>query len=467
MSQMVIYYPNQDFIWTKEMDRMNMVKTNPGRNTIRCFFLTLLIMALPVFLLPARQAVAAQETLEELVDTAWANNSSLEALTSAMDAAANRVTSSKAWMDPALSLEYSNVPLDTFAFGDHPMTGIQIRLQQTVPLPGKIKRRYLAEEAAAKIPDLELAERRNQIRLQIKRAYWELALHRQLKEIAFRHFQQTEQLIENLGSRYETGSLARHDLLRLQVFSGRLKDDLADHEAKAAELEAFINALLSRSVNTPVATPASIDPVAFNQNQDDLISSAQDLHPQLALWEKRAEIEKLLAKRAAYEGLPDPTFWVAYRIREEVIGPGGVVMDEGTDFVSAGVSVPLPIFYKNRNLAEKKEHLAGERQAKSTRGFLIDQLQGELASAISGWNRAYEKAVSYEKELLPTQRAALEAVQSAYRVSRADFTSLYEAKTVLLDLERVQVQAQIRTKQFEAVVESLVGKDLSHEEKQP
>ena len=80
-----------------------------------------------------------------LVELAMRHNPELSAVTWSIRALEQRVLRARSWPDPMLAVEVSNVPVDSWVLGDHAMSGLQFKLQQTFPFPGK---RRLREEVA-------------------------------------------------------------------------------------------------------------------------------------------------------------------------------------------------------------------------------------------------------------------------------------------------------------------------------
>lgn len=405
-------------------------------------------------------ASVAADDPDALVKIAWGENPSIMALDHKIEAANQRVTRSGAWKDPVFAVEYSNVPVDSFTLGDHAMSGINFKLLQTFTFPGKIGRRENVALAKAEVAKYELAEKKNQIRGMIKSNFWNLTLTRHLKEITNRHIKEVELLVASVESRYETGAAGQHDLYRLMVLKETLVDELSDFHRKEIELLAALNTLLSRPLDFSIETPDSVHTEAIAFNMVSAYEMALQSRPLISVWTAEAKAGRLAAKSASYEGVPDPTIWAGYRLREEVLNNQGMVMDEGGDFFSVGISFPIPFSYNSTFGAAKRESLAKYRSAESMRAAIADQIQGDLGKAYAKWQRAVEKSETYLKILLPGQKQTLNATLAAYQVGRADFTSLFAAQVGLLNIDRGLIEAKVETKIQQAYVETLIGNQI-------
>jgi outer membrane protein TolC len=422
------------------------------------FRLSFLLVALLIF--GAQTDSFAADDPEGLVLMAWGANPSVEALLQKIEAANQKIPQAGVWKDPTIAVEYSNVPVNSFVLGDHPMSGLQFKLQQTFPAAGKTDKREKVAAANAQGVKYELAEKKNQIRFMIKRAYWNLTLNRHLRKITKRHIEEVKNLIASVTSRYEIGQAGQHELLRLIVLGERLSDELLEFDKNDVALVAQINTLLSRPSDGKIETPETVVEEKADISYEAAYENALQTRPLIFVLTQQAKAQDLAAKQAAREGWPDPTVWVGYRLREEVENDMGIITDPGTDFFSAGLSFPIPVNNRSRWGAKKAESLAKKRSAQSSRAALADQIRGELEKTYAAWNRSYEKAKTYSQVIYPGQAQALEATLAAYQVGRAGFSSLFDAEVALLNAERALVRAQCDTKLQKANVQALVGGDI-------
>ncbi|MDP8222419.1 MAG: TolC family protein [Candidatus Lernaella stagnicola] len=401
---------------------------------------------------------AHAQTLDDLVSEAWRAHGSPAALDARIDAQRHATRRAGGWMNPVFAVEYSNVPVDSLALDESPMSGVQFKLTQPFPFPGKADKRRAGSEYLTAAAQWERAEKVNQLRFAVTKHYYELARNRLLQQITERHLEQAATLVAMVRIKFQVGATGQHNLLRLAVLEERLRDDLAEFARGEVEHRAMLNALLARDPGTPIQTPGLLEPVA--PAAADLWEQARDARPLLNFWTEKARAEQAEAERAGYEAWPDPSLWVGYRVREEIVGPDGMVRDEGDDFLTFGIAFSLPLLHGQGWGAAKKEKLARAQAAQHERRAVADDLRGQLATALASWRRAYEKAQVYRNKIGPDQNRALESTRSAYRVGSADFATLYGTEVGLLDIERQAVTAVVETHLRQAQVEALVGADL-------
>ena len=397
---------------------------------------------------------SAATSSEALVAEALKANRSISALKARIQALQLGVRKAGAWLDPSLAIEYSNMPIDAWRPGVHPMSGIQFKLSQTFYYPGKVAAREAVERQRVHETREALAEQRVVLRAVVRQAYYQLGLVRHLREVTQQHIKLVDQFLDVVKVKYEVGKAGQHELVRLQVLAKKLRDDLKAFARDDKALTSSINATLHRRLDVPIATPKRFVPLA-PPSLTDMIRDAAAQRPALKKLVAAARTHEAAARLAAREGYPNITAWLGYRLRI-ANGP-----DSGTDFFSVGLSVPLPFSYGRRYGSGRDRQRELARSTRELRKTQLDEIRDQLARDRAVWQRAAQKAGTYRQTLMPLAHRALDATFAAYQVDRADFASLFQAELQLLDFERAIVRAEARTYLQHARAESLVGVRLT------
>lgn len=379
-------------------------------------------------------------------------NPELIAIEESIAALEHAVPQAGVWPDPMAAIEDSNVTLDEPYPGSHPMAGIQLRLQQTVPFPGKTSARTAVARSRVDAARESLAERRNRLSGKVRDLYHQLALVRQLRGVTEQHIALVGELLGAVRARYEAGGAPQHDLLQLQVLRARLTDDLDEFTRKDRELAGLLLATLHLPPETPIETPATTPLPPAPSSLEALVERAVRERPLLRELASQAATASLAARRAEAERSPDVTLWAGWRYRR----PSG--MDAGEDLYTAGVSIPLPWIWNDRRWGElARQESARGRSLEAERAARLDEIRGRLDAALARWRRASDKARVYESELVPQQRMTLASALATYRVGRAEFATLYRAELELLEFERAIRTARADAARAEVETETLVG----------
>jgi outer membrane protein TolC len=328
------------------------------------------------------------------------------------------------WPDPMVGLEYSNVPVTTWALADHPMAGLQLRIQQTLPYPGVTELRRDVATSRVQVASASLAETRVRLAGMIEGTWWRLVLTRQLRAVTEDHVALTDKLVASARARYETGSAGQHELVRLQVLREKLQDDLSDFDRQDRQLTAALTAALHRSTGTQFETPTTLVVLPVAGDLATWLTQARTARPALEEQRAIAQSAELASRLARRDARPDLTVWGGYRLRT-----AETEMDPGTDLVAIGASLPLTFNAARAGKAQAAAALYAARGARERHDALLDTLAADLESSRAAWERAVEKAQVYERVLIPGAQAALDTTLADYRVNRADFASLYQTDT--------------------------------------
>jgi cobalt-zinc-cadmium efflux system outer membrane protein len=416
-----------------------------------------------LLLLASRSAAAAVPVLASPDDVARAvleANPELAAIQERIAALEHAVPQAGVWSDPIASVEYGNMPFSAPYPGGHPMAGVQLRLLQTFPFPGKTGARTAVAESRVATGRDELAERRVELAGMVRDLYHQLALTRQLRTVTERHITLVSELAAAVRARYETGGAPQHDLLQLYVLRDRLTDDLDEFNRRDREVSAALLATAHLPPDTPITTPEVTPLPPAPPSLQALVARASKERPLLRQLADEARTASLAARRAEVEKRPDLTVWLGYRYRRQ----SGA--DPGDDFFSAGVAIPLPWFWNDRRWGElAQEQRARQRSFDSARSARLDDVRGRLDAALARWRRADEKTRTYEGELFPEQQRTLESALASYRVGRAEFATLYRVELELLDFERAIRTARADAARASVDIATLVGKDTGQDER--
>jgi cobalt-zinc-cadmium efflux system outer membrane protein len=393
----------------------------------------------------------AADSMDALAEEAVQANPRVDAIQRQVAALKARADSSQKWMDPVLGVEYSQFPVNTWSLGDSAMTGIQLTLKQTFPFPGKNDRREKAAEAESEVKQFEREEFIIQLTGAVKRNYLTLALVRQLKQLNAADINAIEKLEERVRLRYEVGRGNQKDLLRLELLKTKLVDEMEEFDRRDRSLTATINGALHRDVRTPIETPDKIDIDRPANSFEQLVELATENRPALAALKQKAKASRMNADQTVRERWPDITVWLGYRFRVEA------GMDDGTDFMSIGASVPIPINYTKSYESQEKQYLELAGSAEQSYLAELDVIASGLAEDLAAWDRAVSKEKTYRTRLAPEAKHTLDAALLAYETDRTDFFSIYRAQLDIIQFERVVRMAQVEAAQMKIAVETLVG----------
>lgn len=360
---------------------------------------------------------------------------------------------SNTWPDPHFSVEYSNAPVDSFSIGDTPMGGVEFKLQQRLPEWGWTRTaREVADHGVAK-SDHAREEAEVQLRRSVETLYWKLALSRLLESVTHAHIARAEELIRAVRARYEVGAAGQNALLRLEVLHERLKDDLGDFARAQRDLSAGLARSLARPAESRFVTPGEVEAIAPEGDYAAWIEYAKQSRPELAAIREEVKQQQKSASLSRIGIRPEVDVWFKYRLRTIQMPT-----DPGTDFISLGFSVPIPLGSGKRAIHGEAADFAARDSARARLAAALDEIEAELIAVEAGWRRAAQKAATYRDTLIPAAQSALATTLNDFSVGKAEFSTLYEAEVDLLVLERTYLSATIETHLQRAAARALTGR---------
>jgi cobalt-zinc-cadmium efflux system outer membrane protein len=422
----------------------------------KIFFIFLFIF---VFLntLPADAQKRPQESLvlSELIQEALENNPRLEAAGQKVLSAESAIPQAGALPDPKLTFGLMNLPVNSFAFDQEPMTGKQIAVMQMFPFPGKLSLSTdMAEFKAAAVQHQE-REVRNQIIQTVRRAYYDLYAVERALETVQKNKELMEQLIRVVEIKYATGSGLQQDVLRAQVELSKLDDDLIMWQQKRLIAATQLNSVLNRPAGNPVGlTPSKLEV----PGKMDLTISRQEIErqrPLLIAWREKLSRAEAAVKLARRDLWPNITVGAGYSQRDDL--KNGVKM---YDFFSMSVTLDIPLFYKRKQNQKIAERQLDFQAAQADYANILNGVLAEVEIQKAELERSRKRIELYEGGILLQGQQSLESAQAGYRVGKVDFLNVVDNWMRLLNYELQYFFALADYYKFLAGYELAVGKDV-------
>jgi outer membrane protein TolC len=422
-------------------------------------FLGSMRMALVAIALLCGAPAQAQEralggNIDSLLNYAREHNPEYAAMRLEADAASERITSAGALPDPSLRVELENITnygsdaapsLLPNRVGDTKYT-----VMQPLPFWGKrdLKRNVAEADSAqasgkAMLTWSELAAR---IKTAYAQYYFVTANEKLTREI-LDLMQRLEQVAQ---VRYAGGLAPQQDVIRAQVEETGMQGELIGIEDERRQLEAQINALLSRSMLAPLAEPQTVRPVPAPSKFDyaALAERVRARNPQLFTEDARvrsAETSRDLAYRNRY---PDFLLGVVPMQTGNRVNTWGLMLE---------MNIPLQQGSRRSQEREAESMLSAARMRKEAAS---NQVLSELAGNLAGLDAARRMETLTATNLVPQARLTFEAALSGYENGKVDFATLLDAQRQIRQARLSQLKAQTQAQGRLAELERLIGEDL-------
>jgi outer membrane protein TolC len=390
--------------------------------------------------------------LEGALRDVVAANPTLEARREMVAAAERRVAPAGAWQSPMVELGVVNVPT-TGSFDTDPMTMKMVGVTQRVPLFGSngLSRRSAREAAAAEGAQSEIS--RYELLGLAWEAYADAYYAGELAQLAGSHRSVLDQLVESARAGYESGRGRLDDMLRAESERGRALADLTTFVAEQRSAQARLAALRGVAPGGRLDSLAALPPTALPESPDPWLVALAPTHPRLRELDARAGRYRFAARAARRSTWPDLELRGAYGRRETLAD--GSPQD---DMFSATIGFEVPLFAGQRELAEGAEMDAMARAAESERRAVELELRQQVVAAHAAAAAAQRTVGLLADTVVATERRALSASWSAYRVGGTDLWRVFEATHSLYGEEIALMRARQELARDEGRLLALTGR---------
>ncbi|WP_237059744.1 TolC family protein [Microbulbifer sediminum] len=422
---------------------------SPKRARPRCGLLTL---AFALASGPASATVDYQRALQ----LAQELDPQAAAVRQRAEAAQQDAVADSQWADPVVRLGTVNLPTDSFAFDEQPMTQKLVGVSQKLPRGDSARLAGERGSLQAQAGLADAADRELRLALQVSEAFLQLAAQLESLELMRENRHWLVQLVDYDRARVATGEAQSQQLLQSQLALARLDDRIQALEGEANRSRGLLSQWIGAAAWEPIDTTLPAWPGTTGwlaARTPPVAPESVAGHPALAAAAARVEAEGRNVEIAGEAYKPQWQFELSYGQREPT------PTSDGADFASAMVSFDLPLFTGKR----QDRRLAAAR-ARESAGIL--QRQDLLQSLHSGLNGAAAVADSlaarrhlYRSELLPTAEDTASALLSGYASNTADLDAVIAARVeaietqidaVQLDYDYYRALARIRYYRAEA-----------------
>lgn len=416
---------------------------------------TLVATAGSLLLLPATGLAAGEPTgdlsLEQVLAAVLESSPELAAFQSDVRAAEARMRYAGQWVNPRVSVQVED------ALGSGPIEGFSqaqttVELGQLVEMGGKVRARKAVAGSAVQNASRDYERERIAARSEATSRFVHVLADQHRVALARESVQLAREALAAARKRVSSGAASSVEERRAQVVLARavIDQEHAEHELLASRrllgalwgsteprFEKAVGDLFARAKLPEYAGVAAR--VAENPEVRRLASEAALRDAELAL-----------AKARAY---PDLRVGAGARRLE---GP------DATAFL-ASVSVPLPLFSRNRGEIEAAQEL--RRKLEREQEALRVQLLAEVFAQYQEATHLLTALDMLDKDVLPQAQAVMAATGDGFRLGRLTQLELVEAQRTLMEVRREHIEASEQYHLLIARLEKLIGGPLASAKK--
>jgi outer membrane protein TolC len=370
-------------------------------------------------------------TLDEIERIALAVNPEIHVASRKVSMAEAHVPTTGKLDDPQFMVRNWQVPLNKP--WDYNAAQNMLMLSQSLPGPGKRALQTTIAKSDVTEAEDELQLVRLRIRVEVRKAFFDLLLAQEELRIHDQHVDIARQAIEAARIKYTVGKVPQQDVLKAQLAMTRLEEHMIRFDRDAEVARAQMNTLLGRDPATPIRVKGDfgIGAELPAGKQLELLS----LHSRPDLLEAQATAEKSRQEQSLANKAFVPDFSIAggYMLMPTGNSPRNNYMIEG--------SVTLPWLNRHKHDAEIAESTVRVTEQEAEVAALRNAAFGQIEESLAEARAAQRLARVYHDSLEPQAEATLHAAVIAYENNQTDLLDLLDSQMAVIDVDLAWFQS--------------------------
>lgn len=402
---------------------------------------------------PATQSASEPQVsaLDDLVREALQRNPGVQSALHTVQAQRRRIPQARTLPDPMVGIGWAgNITPFSVQKGD-PSSYRSVTATQQLLYPGKLKLRgeIASKEADAARWDYEAVRR--QVTADVKAAYYDYWFFDRAIQTTEKNKALLTKLSQISEARYRVGKGIQQDVLRSQVEISLLLQRLTVFEQQRKTAQSRLNTLLARDPDAPLPRAADLPgQTPLNYSLEDLYKLARQNDTGLQRERQMIQRNQFALNLAQRDHYPDLSVGYMYQQRPAMPDMHGLTF-----------TINVPVFYKSKQREAVRqateERIASERSRDNRQNELYFALKQQYLAA-----KASEQLLRlFSEGVVPQSSLALESSMSSYQVGTADFLTVFQNFSTVLNYEIDYYRELANYQMALARIEPLVGADLT------
>jgi outer membrane protein TolC len=406
----------------------------------------------------AANAISGQFDLTTLETLAWVRNPAIKS-------AENQFAASVASFSQVANLDEILRQYTAFTTsiktGVGPMKG-QDPVKTKFPFPGVISLKSQIVQQEVKVARETLEAVRRNVLTTVRKTYWDLAFNRKAQKITADTVTLFEDLETVATRRYEAGKTSFQDVVKIQIKTKVLQENLATLQAKQRSIESKLIEMLNLSPDLTFGYPTAVRSGKKVPQINNLFPLAKNRRQEILI--KQAQLNKLqyVLEMAETMILPPYTLNLSSFENQSINTVGSSAKKPSfstTTSASKGAGLPKNVWYGTNDayVREIRQRVAALKES-------LEKTKAETINLVRDrWfelDRAWREKKLYQNTVVRLSKSALDVSTSGYEsgnVSFADVINSYELwLSSNLTLERKRSQFYIAW----ALLEQVLGAQI-------
>ncbi|MFT7372625.1 MAG: outer membrane protein TolC [Oleiphilaceae bacterium] len=347
--------------------------------------------------------------------------------------------------DPTLFAAVQSIPTDTFDLDQEPMTQLRFGVRQMFPKGNSLDIKKDMSLINSGIQGIKQNLRWQKLRLNTEVAWleaWYWQKNKQLIEEDRVFLIQVQDFIQSL---YQIGAKGQSDLIGAQLELIKLNEKQIEADRQFRRYRHRLNTLANETLLGDQLSQdlVQIDQIGLDLSDTESVVERLLKHPEVRVLDQHVDLfeKKVNLAEQAFEPMWGLEF--SYGLRDGENNDGS----NRADFLSAGVSVQLPLFTQGKQNSALTAARFKQESIQNNRLELIQKMSFQLESVHQQYLSTVDQRQLYENQILPTLAKQKESALNSYESDQGDFRTVTELFIKELDTkikhQRLQVNEQL------------------------
>lgn len=388
------------------------------------------ILALSTSGLATAGEPGSTHTLNTVLELALAHNPAMAGAQGTMSQSRGQQVAAGAYLNPSISGAAGRGAIRDPSSGVK-VTERTVTVEQPLEWQGKRRARQQAADAGAAGASAAMEETRLNVIAEAKIAFYQALFAQRDVELAGQQLTMVEEVLKAVKARAAAGDATVFETMKATVEVQKAKKEVARAQNALVVVRAKLDMVTAGMLGNQFSLQGDFEPARQGLDLDVLAARAMEQHPTLRRLSKLVEQAQFSATFERESRVPNVTVQGSYH------------REAGDESVTAGLSVPLPLWYQRQG--EIESALGARHRAEAERLRAQHEITQAITQHVQDVRTANEQLQVFETGLLKQAEQTLRVARVSFQQGAASLLDLLDSQRVYRQtlLEYVQARADL------------------------
>jgi outer membrane protein, heavy metal efflux system len=383
---------------------------------------------------PSSHAAASEPnaayTLNTVIELALEHNPTMAGAQAYMQQSRGQQVAAGAYLNPSISGSAGRGSIRD------PSTGVSITertvtVEQPLEWQGKRRARQQAADAGAAGAGAAMDETRLNVVADVKVAFYHVLFAQRDAELTSQNLTMVEEVLRTVKARVAAGDATLFETMKATVEVQKATKEVARAQNALVVVRAKLDMVTAGTLGRQFSIQGDFEPPQQGLDPEALAARAMEQHPTLRRLTKLVEQAQFSATLERESRIPNVTVHGNYH------------REAGDEAITAGLSVPLPLWYQRQG--EIESALGARHRAEAERLRAQNELTQAIIQHVQDLRTANEQLQVFETGLLKQAEQTLRVARISFQQGAASLLDLLDSQRVYRQtlLEYVQARTDL------------------------